>query len=129
MKGYDMVSRKTTRLLSRFFQFFAIAEIVIFSAVATLCKLLGELSRTTFANGLFIAAAIVFVISGFMLLSARNNSDSLTRYLEMFNPDLSKERVENTRSISDDLNGLTMRVALIGIVPLVTALFLSFVRP
>jgi hypothetical protein len=128
MKGKYMVSRKTTRMLSRFFQFFAITEIVIFSGVALLVRFAGELNRATYANGLFIASAIVLVIGGMAAMSTRSRGDGLSRAIETMNPDMLKERVEHTRGMSDAAGELTMQTLLIGIVPLTASIFLAFVR-
>jgi hypothetical protein len=128
MKGNHMVSRKTTRMLSRFFQFFAIAEIVIFSGVALLVRFSGELNRTTYANGLFVASVVVLVIGGIAAMSTHSSGDTMTRAIEIMNPDLIKARVEHAQGMSDAFGAFTMQVVLIGIVPLVASIFLLVVR-
>ncbi len=122
-----MQSQKSTQVSLPFWQQFAIAEMVIFSGVALLCKLSGELSRTTYANGLFLASIVVLGIGAFAALSTRSRGDSLSRYLENINPDQLKERVEHTRAIGDAIGGLTMKIVIIGIVPLVASIYLALV--
>jgi hypothetical protein len=127
-KRDNMESQQSTRILPQFLQRFVVIELAIFGGVALLCLVGGALTPISYTNGLFMASVVVLAIAGIAGMSTRSRGDGMTRAIETMNPDMLKQRAEQTRGMSEAAGAFTMQTFLIGLVPMVASIFLSFVR-